>query len=451
MQAVDGKARQSTSVTLRARREQAGSPQRARPRARLTSRRPAAMLDASLPARRGVAIPPVVKRGLVTDRSGYPRRLRIAIIVPLLPPEHHGGAELQADRMARELARRGHDVHIVARAQRGRTRHELRDGVHVHRRPVVPLPAVRLGVDVALGGMQVARLRPDVVLCYMTMNSGLVGAMAAALCGAPFVVWQRVESESLLHAPRWERRLAFAIHKRATAQWLQAESFVGSMQREYAAAGRAADWPRIAARVRVLGNGIDLPASSSLTPPPRQFLFVGRLVEQKDLGTLIDAVRAVPEAECVLVGDGPLRAGLESRARGAAVRFLGAQPHDRIPALLAASRALVLCSRWEGVPNVVLEALAHGRPVIATPVGAVADLVQDGVNGRLIPIGDAAALAGALREMLDDAAWRRLASGARASVERFSWPDLVTQVERELGALVAPLPARIEEAAIDVR
>jgi glycosyltransferase involved in cell wall biosynthesis len=130
-----------------------------------------------------------------------------------------------------------------------------------------------------------------------------------------------------------------------------------------------------------------------------------------------------------------LRSNLESMAAGAPVRFLGEVPHARVPELLRDSRALVLCSSVEGVPNVVLEALAHNRPVIATPVGAIPELVEDGVNGRLVPVGDPEALAAAMRDLLDDATWMALAGAARPSVEKFSWPRLVDQVESELEAL----------------
>jgi glycosyltransferase involved in cell wall biosynthesis len=376
---------------------------------------------------------------VTANHVGARRPLRIGIFIALLPPEHHGGAELQADRLARELTARGHEVHIFARRQPGRAGEEERDGVRVHRRAVVPVPGLRLAAEVALGAGQAAKRNPDVILCYMTLNSGLLGAVAARLCGAPFVVWQRLEAESLRESSRAERRLAFWIYRRAAGLWLQARTFARSLEEEYEAANRDREWARVEPRLRILGNAIDLPgeALDTRSVPARRFVFVGRLVDQKDLPTLVEAARRVGDgAELWLAGEGPLRGALESMAAGAPVRFLGQVAHARVPELLRDSRALVLCSNREGVPNVVLEALAHGRPVIATPVGAIPELVHEGVNGRLVPVGDPQALAAAMRDLFDDSTWLRLAAGARPSVERFSWPRLVDRVEAELEALV---------------
>jgi glycosyltransferase involved in cell wall biosynthesis len=153
------------------------------------------------------------------------------------------------------------------------------------------------------------------------------------------------------------------------------------------------------------------------------------LTAQKALGTLLAATAEVPDATLLIVGDGPEREavvaavgqlGLESR-----VRLLGPQPRERTLELARAADAAVLSSAWENFPHSVVEALAVGTPVVATNVGGVAEVVQDGVNGLLVPPQDVGALAAALRRVLDDVALReRLAAAAAASVAPYA-PELI--------------------------
>lgn len=160
-------------------------------------------------------------------------------------------------------------------------------------------------------------------------------------------------------------------------------------------------------------------------------LSLGRLIELKGIEHAIRAVAQLPEAELVVVGDGPDRARLERLARDstARVRFVGAQyGHDKSRWLQAADLfvlpSIVLPSgRSEGMPTAVLEAMEHGLPVLASDVGGVRDVVQPGVNGLLVPAGDPAALAQALRT-LRPAQRAELAEGARATAAMYHWSVL---------------------------
>jgi glycosyltransferase involved in cell wall biosynthesis len=364
-------------------------------------------------------------------------KLRIGLFIARLPPEHLGGAELQADRLARELAARGHEVRVFARGSAATPRVERRDGVRIHRRPVLLVPGLRLAGEVFWAAWQAGRRDLDVLLCFMTFNSGLLGYAAHLVRRRPFVIWQRSLTEARLQPRTWLTRLTAFLNARAAGIWVQSTQLAQFWEHEFARTEGRDAWDRIASRVRVIGNAIDLPDPPPDEPPPPRFLFVGRLVWEKDLSVLVEASRSLRAGEIWIAGDGPLRDQLQAAAAGAPVRFLGKQPHGRISELLRQSRALVLCSKEEGFPNVVLEALAHSRPVVATPVGGIPEMVQDGVNGRLVPVNDPRALCAALEGLLDDDAWSRLMHATRPSVVRFSWPELVAQVESELRDIVA--------------
>lgn len=193
-------------------------------------------------------------------------------------------------------------------------------------------------------------------------------------------------------------------------------------------------------RVSVLANpvpGTVKHTVSDTVKAPDTFVFAGRLNAQKALGTVLEALTHVDGASLVVAGDGPERAELERRARelglNGRVRFLGTQPRERVLELFRGAEAAVLSSAWENFPHTVVEALAVGTPVIATAVGGVAEIVEDGHNGLLVPAGDSEAFAAALRRFLEDADLReRLRAAAAPSVERFAPESIYAELERIL-------------------
>lgn len=201
------------------------------------------------------------------------------------------------------------------------------------------------------------------------------------------------------------------------------------------------------ARVRVIPFGIE-PAewSGGRHAHDGPFLFVGRLVRYKGLGTLLDAVARAPRARLQIVGGGPLRRELAGRVSDPAlserVSLLGELDDVALRAAMGQARALVLPSDGEGETFgvVQLEAMAAGLPVISTrlPTG-VAAVNADGVTGRVVPPADAGALAGALVEILDNPersrAWGE--AGRRRVRESFSRDRMLDDIERWYADLLA--------------
>lgn len=202
-------------------------------------------------------------------------------------------------------------------------------------------------------------------------------------------------------------------------------------------------------RIAVVRNGIVIPRSSKPDARLRHEITGGfdrpiiltpaRLHEQKGHVHLLEAARTIPDALFVFAGDGPLREELENTAHrfGVAdrVRFLG-QRND-IPELLAICDLFVLPSLYEGLPLSVLEAMAAGKPVIATNVGGTMEAVSHGDSGLLVPARDSAALSAAIRNLMENPDLAdRLAQNGRARVLRdFSCDRMVepvSDVYREL-------------------
>jgi sugar transferase (PEP-CTERM/EpsH1 system associated) len=164
---------------------------------------------------------------------------------------------------------------------------------------------------------------------------------------------------------------------------------------------------------------------------------VGRLAAVKDQKTLLlafaEVLRTNPQQSgrlrCILVGDGPERSVLQDlvAALGLEDSVWMAGDRDDIPELLASMDVFVLPSLGEGISNTVLEAMASGLPVVATRVGGNPELVEDGVTGLLVPVGDVTALANALQTLIDDPAQcEQMAHAAVRRVQRdFDWERTV--------------------------
>ena len=172
----------------------------------------------------------------------------------------------------------------------------------------------------------------------------------------------------------------------------------------------------------------------------RRIVAAGRLLPIKGFDVLVEALGRLGDADLRIMGEGEERARLQSRIDAAGLgeraTLLGHLPPEAMRAELRAGRVFAMPSRGEGMPLALLEALACGCPAVATPVGAIADLLG-GEAGTLVPVEDAAALAGALGRALEGEAGLTRA-GARALAERYSEEACYGAYADLIGTLAAP-------------
>jgi glycosyltransferase involved in cell wall biosynthesis len=284
------------------------------------------------------------------------------------------------------------------------------------------------------------RLRPDLLhLHHVWPASDRYLETLADAAGVPHLV----VTEHIVGAPHSAPQRALKRRELARADAVTAvcQAVAASLVRDYAVDR---------GRVRVVPNGTALPDESEEWPAARQIrarfgatlrrpLWVcpARLEPQKGQDVLLAALAALRQRDLeftlALAGEGAERAALEARAAalGVAERvsFLGRV--DRIGPLLAAADVVVLPSRWEGLPLALLEALARARPVVASAVGGIPEVIEHGVSGVLVPPGDAAALADALERVhrQSDAALRLGEEGARRVRESYTWEHVVQRFE----------------------
>jgi len=273
---------------------------------------------------------------------------------------------------------------------------------------------------------------PDVVHAHST-KAGVLARVAVRLAGL------RPNTVSI-YTPN---AFAFLDSHSQLLRWcvLQVERWLGRRATDLVIAVSRSEWQVAreklmvpAGRLTVVENAVDAAEFGQLEPagvardrlgldPDRLTVgFVGRLVRQKGLGTLLLAARRVMDAglavQWLLVGEGPEESALRRTAAGLNLseHVVFAGYRSDIPTALAAMDLVILPSWYEGLPYTLLEAMAAGRAVVASDVVGNRDLVRDGVDGVLVPPGDAAALALAMQTILVDSAQRhRLGQAARAS------------------------------------
>jgi glycosyltransferase involved in cell wall biosynthesis len=250
-------------------------------------------------------------------------------------------------------------------------------------------------------------------------SSCSVAMLASTMSGTPYSYMLHGPAE-LFEPMRWriDLKIARAAFVSCISNFARSQGMLFSDQ---------AHWPRM----HVVHCGV-APAlydrAEKREDGPPTLLFVGRLAAIKGLAVLLEAIATLrahrPDLAAlrlVLVGDGPERSALEARAAalglGAVVEFTGYLSQTAVAERLAQADVFVLPSFAEGVPVVLMEALASRTPVVATRVAGVAELVEDGVSGLLIPPGDPAPLADALARLLGDSGLRaRMGAAGREIV-----------------------------------
>jgi len=360
------------------------------------------------------------------------RPLRIVLVIDDIGV---GGTQTWLRHLATGLAGRGHAlrIYVIRRIVHPANLAALEAVAEVR---VLGEARFRLLYGFALLWRDLRAWRPDVVQTQLP-TSDWIGRLVARAAGVPVVISSvRVRS---LDKPWWQFLLDRATARLAGAVVFNAQANVPfSLAHEGIRPGQVIHIP----------NGVALPER----PPPERVAAirraegadagttvigaVGRLVPQKGHGLLITALPAIlaahPGAMLWLVGDGPLRQALERQAQilgvTGKIRFLGAR--DDVPELLSAMDLVVQPSRYEGMPNAVMEAMAAGRPVVATAVDAIPELVEDGSSGWLCPPESSSALAATVLLALADPRAGTIGAAARERMrEAFSLPRMTAAFE----------------------
>lgn len=350
-----------------------------------------------------------------------PQNTRVGFVIGQLSV---GGAEGQLCELLRHLAPRFVPSVFCLADQPGQVADDLRR-LNVE---VCTVGSHGLQRAVRLGRMLRER-HVDLVHSWLFIANGYAAAATALGCMRPLITSAR-NCKVQGRASQLVNGVAFRCSRAIVVNSRDVEEYIVD---RYAA-------PR--ARVRVIANGIDTqrfhpPASPASNGNGKLIVGIGRLVQQKNHALFLRAAAAVvgaqPDAHFMIVGDGPLRPELEKQAAalGLGNRLTFAGERRDTDEILRQAALFWLTSRWEGMPNTVLEALASGVPAIATDVGGVREVIRDGIDGFIVASDDQAAFVSRTLALLGDpAARQQVAVNARARAEDFSPKRMAESFER---------------------
>jgi glycosyltransferase involved in cell wall biosynthesis len=289
---------------------------------------------------------------------------------------------------------------------------------------------------------RLATLRPTILQTFL-YHANIAGRLAGRAARVPLIV-------SGIRVA--EKRSGFRLWLDRATDWMVTRHVCVSQD---VAAFSAARGGLPVSKISVIPNGVDAArlaeappadlAQFGIPPGSRTLLFVGRLDPQKGpfvlLAAVKDALGRHADLHVLLAGDGPLgeklRAWVAKENLPSRVHFAGRR--NDVPSLLRAADLFVLPSLWEGLPNVVLEAMAVGVPVVASRVEGVSDLLVDGRTGLIVPPNSAAPLANAIEQILADPVQaRKMSRSAQHFVqESFAWQHVIDQYEQLYRELLA--------------
>ena len=334
-----------------------------------------------------------------------------------------GGTERQMTELVRRLDRSRWEVHLACFEASGPWFERAAE----HAASVAEFPVTSFARPGVLRHVRDfaawCRLRRIAVVQATEIYSNVFALPAAALAGVP----ARIGSRRGMNPERTRALVALQRGAYACATRIVANSHASASQL------RREGVP--ARRIAVVPNGLDFAPFSPRVPRPtlRQVTAVGNLRPLKGHDVLIEASAGIlerfPDARFEIIGDGPARGALieQARTRGVAHAFTFGGHSGDIPARLAESDIFVHPSRSESFPNAVLEAMAAALPIVASGVGGVGELIDDGRTGWLVPPGEHEALARRVIQLMEDPkAAARAGAAARDEAEaRFSFDRMI--------------------------
>lgn len=344
-------------------------------------------------------------------------QMKICIIVTGLPPDFTGGTEIQTYNIASKIAKK-HNVTVLTRSVKGKPKECIENGFKVKRFSFINFPVLRFFSHILFAFNEVRKMRKDIDVCYCMMMSpnGLVGSLSN--------IFFKTKTIASIRGTDWYMT-GFA--KNMLNKFVVHHSDMIVAQTEKTRKEIVDKYPD--AKTCVVHNGVDIDGTIS---GGKNIVYVGTLRRVKGVEYLIKAMDDI-DSELVIIGDGPLKEELKTLAQGKRIRFTGKLGKKEVRKEMKDARVLVLPSLSEGLPNVVLEAMSMGLPVVATNVSGIPEIVNDGETGFLVEPRNSKSIVLSVNKILKNKQlWKKMSVKSLIDVKKYSWPNTISSMEKLL-------------------
>jgi len=362
--------------------------------------------------------------------------MKIAIIISLFPPNKPGGTEIATYNLAKYLAKRGHEIYVITSYDEryylppGLPKIYKENGFYVHRISRSKIRIIGVFSFYVKIFLKIRTIKPDIVQ-VQSIDIGISAWLIKKILTIPYVVWGR--GSDVYQLNRFGRIRSKLILKNADAILALTENMRITLKNI------------CNTEIYIVPNGIDLEEYNGGTLFPdrktgtKNILFVGTLRLVKGVQYLITSMKKIheemPDARLILVGDGEERERLAALSLQLGiqkhVQFIGIVPQEKVKTFMQQADVFVLPSLSEGFPNVIIEAMACGLPIIASRVGGIPDILTNDTNGYLVEAKDTHDMANKIILLLsDDALRKKISDNNRLLVKKYAWENVIFKLEK---------------------
>ena len=360
--------------------------------------------------------------------------MKIAILVSGLPPKRLAGTEIATYNIAKYLAKRGHEVHVITTLDEGLPKESIEEGFYVHRIKLHKVKFIGIILFWIKSVYKLKKINPD-ISHVQGISNGLPAFLVKKILNKHYIIWAR--GSDIYLSWQFKTIILKLVLKNADAVIALTEDMKKAIQKVYNE------------NVFVIPNGVDLRNFENISQKncrsklaikenKKIILFVGTLRPVKGVRYLVEAMEIIIQkntnTRLMLVGDGEDRRKLEKLVKEFVldeyVTFVGKVSNEKVPEYMVASDVFVLPSLSEGFPNVVLEAMASGLPIVATKVGGLPEIVKDRENGFLVEPKNPEEIAEKVLLILKgDELRERISEYNKKKVKEYSWERVSEQIE----------------------